>query len=156
MNIDNFEKPENYYTKLKDIKDSSVFLLDEYKKLYVIKNMNPENQEYQQQFSNIDDNVKQITTKLFSMSTDIKSNIRKLTEYIISLDDDIKSRRETKKQLKRKLGIVKHETNAASEMIDDYKQIYNERYLRNWALGISIVSGVLVIKWMFSAKPQVV
>jgi peptidoglycan hydrolase CwlO-like protein len=90
------------------------------------------------------------------MSSDIKSNIRKLTDYIISLDDDIKSRRETKKQLKRKLGIVKHETNAASEMIDDYKQIYNERYLRNWALGISIVSGVLVIKWMFSAKPQVV
>jgi predicted RNase H-like nuclease (RuvC/YqgF family) len=156
MNIDNFEKPENYYTKLNDIKNSSVFLLDEYIKLYVIKSMNPENQEYQQQFSNIDDNVKQITTKLFSISTNIKKNIHKLTEYIISLDNEIKSRRETKKQLNRKLGIVKNETNAASEMIDDYKQIYNERYLRNWALGISIVSGVLVIKWMFKSKPQVV
>lgn len=156
MNINNFEKPENYYTKLKVIKDSSEYLLDEYKKLYVIKHLNPENQEYQQQFSNIDDNVKQINTKLFSMSTDIKNNIRKLTEYIISLDNDIRSQRERKKILKRKIGIVKHETNAASEMFDDYKQIYNERYLRNWALGISIVSGVLVIKYMFSVKPQVV
>lgn len=156
MNIDDFEKPEKYYIKLKDINDSTGVILDEYKKLYVISKMNPSNLEYQQQFLNIDDNVKQINTKLFSMSSDLKSNIKKLTELIISIDNDIKSRRETKKELKRKLGMLQHKTNAASEMIDDYKQIYNERYLRNWAMGISIVSGFLVIKWIVNTKPQVV
>lgn len=156
MNIDDFEKPEKYYTKLKYITDSTGSLLDEYTKLYVISNTNPSNREYHQQFLNIDDNVKQINSNLFSMSAQLKSNIKKLTEFIISLDNDIKSRRETKKELKRKLGIVEHKTNAASEMIDDYKEIYNERYLRNWAMGISIVSGFLVIKWMFNTKTQVV
>jgi hypothetical protein len=60
----------------------------------------------------------------------------------------------TKKKLKRNLGIVEHKTNTATEMIDDYKEIYNERYLRNWAMGISIVSGFLVIKWIFNTKTQ--
>lgn len=154
MNIDDFKKPENYYTKLKDINDSTKFLLDEYIKLYVISNMNPSNPEYQQQFLNINDNAEQINTQLFAMSTNLKSNIKKLTEFLILLDNDIKSRKETKKELKQKLGTVKHKTNTASEMIDDYKQIYNERYLRNWAMGISIVSGFLVIKWLLNTKTQ--
>jgi len=152
MNIDNFEQTETYYMKLKETKDSIGFLLDEYKKLYVIKNANPENQEYEQQFSNIDNAVKRINTTLFSMSTDIKDNIHKLTEYIIALDNEIKTRRETKRELKRKLGLIGHKTNAASEMIDDYKNIYNERYLRNWAMGINIILGVLVTKWMFTTR----
>jgi hypothetical protein len=154
IDMDDFKKPEHYYTKLKDISDTSDFLLDDYKKLYVISKINPENQEYQQQFLNIDDNVKQINTRLFAMSADLKHNIKKLTEFIISLDNTIKTRRKTKKDLTRKLGIVEHESNASSEMIDDYKEIYNERYLRNWAMGISIVSGFLVIKWMFNTKTQ--
>jgi chromosome segregation ATPase len=149
MDINNFEKPENYYAKLKDINDRNPFLLDEYKKLYVISNMNPSNEEYQLQFSNIDNSVKKVNTKLFSMSTDIKNNINKLTESIVSLDRDIQLQKEKKNELNKKLGIVEHKTNAASEMIYDYKQIYNERYLRNWAMGISIISGILVVKWMF-------
>ena len=149
MVINNFEKPENYYAKLKDINDRNPFLLDEYKKLYVISNMNPSNEEYQLQFSNIDNSVKKVNTKLFSMSTEIKNNINKLTESIVSLDRDIQLQKEKKNELNKKLGIVEHKTNAASEMIYDYKQIYNERYLRNWAMGISIISGILVVKWMF-------
>jgi chromosome segregation ATPase len=149
MDINNFEKPENYYAKLKDINDRNPFLLDEYKKLYVISNMNPSNEEYQLQFSNIDNSVKKVNTKLFSMSTEIKNNINKLTESIVSLDRDIQLQKEKKNELNKKLGIVEHKTNAASEMIYDYKQIYNERYLRNWAMGISIISGILVVKWMF-------
>ena len=111
--------------------------------------MNPSNEEYQLQFSNIDNSVKKVNTKLFSMSTEIKNNINKLTESIVSLDRDIKQQKEKKNELNKKLGIVEHKTNAASEMIYDYKQIYNERYLRNWAMGISIISGILVVKWMF-------
>jgi len=149
MVINNFEKPENYYAKLKDINDRNPFLLDEYKKLYVISNMNPSNEEYQLQFSNIDNSVKKVNIQLFSMSTEIKNNINKLTESIVSLDRDIQLQKEKKNELNKKLGIVEHKTNAASEMIYDYKQIYNERYLRNWAMGISIISGILVVKWMF-------
>jgi chromosome segregation ATPase len=149
MVINNFEKPENYYAKLKDINDRNPFLLDEYKKLYVISNMNPSNEEYQLQLSNIDNSVKKVNIQLFSMSTEIKNNINKLTESIVSLDRDIQLQKEKKNELNKKLGIVEHKTNAASEMIYDYKQIYNERYLRNWAMGISIISGILVVKWMF-------
>ena len=40
-------------------------------------------------------------------------------------------------ELKKKLGIVEDQNNASSEMINDYKNIYDKKYLRNWALILS-------------------
>jgi hypothetical protein len=154
MNVKDFDKPEKYYMKLKEIDDGIEFILDEYKKLYVLSNLSPEKQEYQQQFSNIENNVTKINSKLFSLSNDISNNIDLITKYILYADGQIKLQKNKKKELKKKLGIVENKTNASSEMIYDYKEIYNKRYLRNWAMIISIISGILVIKWMVK-KPVV-
>ena len=49
------------------------------------------------------------------------------------------------RSLKRKLGIIDHNNNAAIEMIDNYKQIYNMSYLRNWALFLSSLICIMTI-----------
>ena len=50
-----------------------------------------------------------------------------------------KEEKERNHELKVSLGIVEHKNNAATELISDYKNIYSEEYLRNWALFISIL-----------------
>jgi len=65
--------------------------------------------------------------------------------------------RETRKEEKRKnvvfksrLGIIENTNNASSELIYDYKQIYDEEYLKNWALIISIIIAFISVKMMYS------
>ena len=50
----------------------------------------------------------------------------------------IKIEKERNKELKKKLGIEENKNSAASELIMDYKNMYESGYLRNWALLLSI------------------
>ena len=54
---------EQYIEKINSLKENSTFILDEFKKLYVINKMHPENEEYQYQYSPQD--VLDICNKLY-------------------------------------------------------------------------------------------
>jgi hypothetical protein len=131
---DEFKKVEQYKRKLDELDSGINLLLDEFKKLYVIKNMHPTNDEYSNQYDNVVNNLSAILSKLFGVSNDIQVNIDELNKKLLELDVLIKKERDENKELKRKLGIVENKNNAASEMINDYKDIYEKKYLRNWSL----------------------
>ena len=138
-NIDENDKTEQFNEKLETLQTQLPLILDEFKKYYVFYNKNPEYPEYQQLFQNIKNNLNSLNTQLFTLSNDVQSNIDKLNEDFSSIDARIKIVRENNIQLKKKLGIVEHKNNAVSELITDYKQMYENGYLRNWALFFSIV-----------------
>ena len=142
---DNFMKPEQFNEKINQLTGSIDLLLDEFKKIYVLSKMHPANQEYQQQYANMIGGLNQIQSKLFSTSNDVQLNIEKINKDMISLDIQIKKERKRNRELKRKLGIIEHKTSAASEMIDDYIEIYDMRYLRNWALALSTMICIVSI-----------
>jgi CII-binding regulator of phage lambda lysogenization HflD len=145
-NIDeNFMKPEQFDEKLDVLNGSVNLLLDEFKKIYVISKMHPANQEYQQQYANMVAGLNQLQSKLFSASNDVQVNIDKINKAMMTLDNRIRKEREKNRELKLKLGIVENKSNASSEMIDNYKQIYDEQYLRNWALGLSTIICIMTI-----------
>jgi len=142
---ENFMEVATFHEKINEMNGSIGLLLDEFKKIYILSKMHPTNQEYQQQYANITTGINHVQSKLFSISNDVKTNIDKLNKHLFALDIEIKKEREKNKVLKRKMGIVENKSNAASEMIDDYMQIYDERYLRNWALGLSSVICIISI-----------
>ena len=146
---ENFMKPEQFNDKLDELNETVDLVLDEFKKIYVISKMHPANQEYQQQYANIVSGLDQIQSKLFSTSNDVQVNIDKINKGMLKLDVEIKKEREKNKDLKRKLGIVENKSNASSEMINDYTQIYDQRYLRNWALGLSTIIFIMTIGSVF-------
>jgi CII-binding regulator of phage lambda lysogenization HflD len=145
----NFMKPETFYEKLNELNGKVDLILDEFKKVYVITKMNPSNEEYQQQYANMVAGINQIQSNLFSMSNDVQVNIDNINKAMLSLDIEIRRERKKNKELKRKLGIVENKTNVASDMINDYTQIYDERYLRNWALGLSTLICIMTIGSIF-------
>jgi hypothetical protein len=150
----NFINPEQFNEKITQLDGSVDLLLDEFKKIYVLSKMYPENQEYQQQYANMIGGLNQIKSKLFTIDNDVQVNIDQLNKMMIALDIEIKREREKNKELKRKLGIIENKTNAASEMINDYTEIYNIKYLRNWALALSTLICIMTIGTVFK-KPGV-
>jgi len=114
--------------------------------------MYPENQEYQQQYENMIGGLNQIQSKLFTLDNDVQINIDKLNKAMITLDIEIKREREKNKNLKKKLGIIENKTNASSEMINNYNEIYDIRYLRNWALTLSTIICIITISYVFKKQ----
>lgn len=114
--------------------------------------MHPNNEEYQTQYQNVINNLANVLSKLFSVSNDVQINIDNLNKKLFEFDILIREERDKNKDLKKKLGIVENKSNAASEMISDYKDIYDKRYLRNWSLLLSSILCIVAIGTVFKKQ----
>jgi hypothetical protein len=156
MEIDNIEiNPKNsdqYLEKIRTSKESLHLILNEFKKIFILSKMHPENEEYQQQFSNVSNSLKEILSKFFTLSNDIQVNTDDISKKMLELNILIHREREKNRELKRKLGIIEHQGNASAEMIDNYKEIYDMRYLRNWALGLSTLACIAAISVVYKKQ----
>jgi hypothetical protein len=145
----NFTKSVTFKDKINDLDSGINILLDEYKKLYVLVGVNPNNQEYQQQYQNMVNNLDSVMSKLFSVSKDIQVNVNNVNKTLVEYDILIKEEKKINNDVKTTLGIVENENNAASEMISDYKDIYEKRYLRNWSLILGSIIGLIAISRVY-------
>jgi len=152
-NINNFTQPRQFIQNLETLQSQLPSILDDFKKYYVFYNKNPEYQEYQTNFQNIKGNLNNINTQLFTLSNSVESSIDQLNKKLFGLDLLIKKERETNKKLKRTLGIAENKNAVTSELISNYKTMYDSGYLRNWALFIATIIVGISIKIVFK-KPQ--
>ena len=135
----NFKTPGIFKEKLQTLNNQLPAILDDFKKYYVFFNKNPEYPEYQTSFENIKGNMTKLSSDLFMLSNDVQSSTDELNKKLFALNVLIQEEKERNRDLKLSLGIVEHKNNAATELISDYKNMYSEEYLRNWALFISIL-----------------
>lgn len=145
MSLEDTESTQNRYPEassfsetLETLQSQLPAVLEDFKKYYVFYNKNPDYPEYQQLFENIKSNLTSINSDLFTLSNDVQVNIDDINTGLITLNNQIEKEKKTNRQLKIDLGIVEYKNNAASEMIYDYKQMYESGYLRNWGLFLSI------------------
>jgi hypothetical protein len=136
---DNFKNPEILKEKLQILKQKLPAILDDFKKYYIFFNKNPEYPEYQNHFENIKGNLRKIHSELFILSNEEDSSTQDINKRLFEMNLLIQKEKERNRMLKKKLGIIENKNNASTELISDYKQIYNSEYLRNWALFFSIL-----------------
>jgi hypothetical protein len=154
-NIDlNLKNPGEYINKLDELNGGVNLLLDEFKKIYIIAKMHPNNEDIQARYQDMTSNINQLQSKLFSVSNDIQVNINDINKKLLELDGLIRIERDKNRELRKKLGMVEHKNNSASEMIDNYREIYDIKYLRNWALFLSTVICIFTISALYK-KPVV-
>lgn len=154
--LNNYKETVIFKEKLEILNNQLPAILDDFKKYYVFYNKNPEYSEYQQMFENIKSNLTKINSDLFTLSNNVESNTDDLNKKLFALDILIKREKQRNRELKQKLGIVEHKNNTSSEMISNYKEIYDSGYLRNWGLLLSIFVGIFTIKNVYSVnKPTV-
>ena len=149
--FNNFEDPIQFTTQLETLQSQLPAILNDFTKYYVFFNKNPEYPEYEQMFQNIKSNLNDINSQLFILSNDLQINTDKINEKLFALDVLIRKEKKKNRELKLKLGIIEHKNSAASELIYDYKEMYESDYLRNWALFLSIVVVGLTISKTFKS-----
>jgi len=152
--IDNLPPASQFTQRLQTLQQQLPSILADFQKSYVLFNNTPGSQEYQLNYENNKTNLNNINSQLFTLSNDVQSNLDQINSKLFALDVLIKQEREKNKKLKRELGIVEHKKNAASEMISNYKEIYQSKYLRNWALFFSILAVIGLISKIYG-KPKI-
>ena len=153
-NLDNMAKPQQFKDNLNALQQKIRPILEEYKKYYVFYNKNPEYPEYQSMFDKVKGQITQVCSDLFVLENTVDVNIDKINKALIELNVLIKNEKEKNRELKRKLGIAETENNAAFEMINNYTEMYEMGYLRNWGLVISIMFAGLVISKVYKTPTQ--
>jgi hypothetical protein len=148
----NFTNPSNYSQKLVTMKQQLPGILDDFKKAYLFYNVNPQNNEYAQNFQNIKGQLNDFNSQVFMLSNDLQSNSDDLNKKLFALNILIKNAKEKNKELKRKLGFVENKNTIADEMINNYSQMYDDGYLRNWGLLLSIIVAGFAISKVYSNK----
>lgn len=148
----NLNITKQYEEKLINLDGGTNILLDEFKKTYVITKMNPSDQEYQQKYQNTINGLEEVLANLFTISNDIQVNTDNINKELFELDILIRSERDRNTVLKEKLKKIGHTNSASSEMISDYKNMYNYNYLRNWSLLISSLLCLGTIGIIFKQK----
>lgn len=149
-----FKNPQEYINKLDELNGVLDLLLDELKKLYVTRKMDPDNKDIQAKYDDTISNINLTQSKLLSLSIDIQANTDIINKELSNLDRLIRIERDRNKKLKTQLGMVENKNNSALEMINDYKEIYNIKYLRNWALFLSTIICIFTINSVYK-KPVV-
>lgn len=153
--IDKLPKPEQFINNLDTLKQKIGPILEDFKKYYVFYNKNPEYPEYQSMFETVKSQITQVCSDLFLLENNVLINTDQINKALIELNLLIKEERKKNRELKRKLGIAETENNAAMEMIDNYKEMYDSGYLRNWGLGISILFAITIISKVYKSPSQV-
>jgi hypothetical protein len=148
--LEKMRNPEEIKNRIKTLEEQSPYILAEFKKNFILYNKNPEYSEYQQMFQNIKSNLEKIGAQFFELLNTIQVDTEELNKKLNCLNALIVEERQKNNRLKRRLGIVDNENNASSEMIYDFNKMYEEGYLRNWGLVISILAVFLIIKNMSS------
>lgn len=148
INLDT-KKSETYLNNLNEINGSINLLLDEFKQVYVMYKMYPTNEEVQQRYQNMISNFEKMQSDLFSISNNVQVDINNINNLLIYLNELIEKEKKINKELKLQLGIVESTNNSSYKMIDNYKEIYNIKYLRNWGLILSTILCIYTISIIY-------
>jgi hypothetical protein len=127
-------------------------LLEELKKLYVLSKLHPENIEIQNQYENIKKNIDELKNNFLILLNEIDINIDELNKKLLVLNTLIIQERNINKSLKKKKIYVETKNNASNELINDYENIYNKNYLKNWGIILSGILCLFLINKIYKSK----
>jgi len=132
---------DKYENQLNVLKEQFVSILADFKKYYIFFNKNPDVNEYQQMFSNINSNIESINSQIFKMNNNIQQTIDGNNIKIQEINKEIQKEKNMNLELKNKVGIINNKKDSSSIMITNYKELYNNTYYYN----ISMFFGIIIL-----------
>lgn len=150
----NLMKVKIIQAKLSEIETRLPSLLDEFKTNYVLYHSEPENDEFFQAYMNIKNNIERLNKELLDLENNIGDNQIELNKRMEQLNLMIQEERKKNKILKIKLGMTENKYNSSEEMINDYVEMYNIDYLKNFSMLVGIL-GLSLFLYKNFTKPQI-
>jgi hypothetical protein len=126
---------------------SSIFfsLIDDYKKYYVYTNKNPEVNEYQNYFFNVETHIQNTNKAVIDLINSIKNDIKQLDKLISDMNIKLGTEKDLNKELSKLFSNLKNSNNGSSIMLDETTIMYNKQYLWNIEIFIGIIILSLLI-----------
>jgi tetrahydromethanopterin S-methyltransferase subunit G len=146
----NVEYLEN---NIKTLEEKLPAILDDFKKYYIFYNKTPTYNEYQTIFENLKSNLDSINSELFDISTKVENSSQFISDQLMKMNILIEKEKSKNTTLKSNTHDLNNKYHGSKEMINEYKQIYNNKYLRNISLFVGIFIGVLLL-YIFFSKPS--
>ena len=119
-------------------------ILEEYKEKYILTNQFPDYDEYKQVFEKIKTNLNEKKSALFEKinKTDIQTDT--INKKMRELNIKIRTEKRRNTALRATLGITENKNDSTYELINNYTEMYDIDYVRNWALvlGIGIIIAI--------------
>ena len=98
-------------------------------------------------------NVNTIILNLFDAYTTLTADSTRLSNNLTNIKAQLDTFKINNVALKDELAHMYELSEGSSELINDYKQLYNINYTRNWGIFLSIIFSCYVLTTMFRSKP---
>ena len=154
LNIHDLAIPDSFREKIKILQQQLPSILDDFKKSYVLYNKNPEFDEYKNMFDNMKQNLEHLISEVFTTTNSNEASIEDINKKMKILNILITEEREKNRILKLKLGIVETKHDGSNIMINNYTDMYNNDYLKNWALFLGIIISCTILGIKFKKVVQ--
>jgi hypothetical protein len=141
-----------YLSEIKTIQDKLPSVLDDFKKYYVFYNKNPTYTEYQTILENLKSDLNSMNSELFKISNNVEQNIKSISKNFNELNKLIQKEKAKNTRLMFVYNDFKKNYNGSKLMIDEYKQIYNEKFMNNCFIFIGIIVNGIVLAKIFASK----
>jgi len=143
---------KNIRQNLESIQSQIGSMLNDYKEYYILTNKEPDNEEYNSYYQTAGTNIEQLKNKLFEMKNEIERNTNKLSRDLNTINRRINNARQKNNYLKNGVNYTEDEYNTSEEMIENYVDIYNLMYMKNFSLFIGILGLGLFMSKHFSKQ----
>lgn len=144
----------SYNYDIQTLQDKLPAVLDDFKKYYVFFNKNPTYSEYQTIFENLKGVLDSINSDLFKITNNVETGIQNISSSLLKINKLIEKEKLKNFELKAVTRKINNKYNGSTIMINEYKQIYNEKYVNNIFLFIGIIiSGVALVKVFTNKVP---
>jgi predicted RNase H-like nuclease (RuvC/YqgF family) len=149
-NITNhFIKPSELISQIAKIEESMPHILDDFKNNFILYNKNTQSNENGQMYESIKSNVENENSKLFILNNSMEKGIEDLNSKLLELNKKIQIEKKENQIMKRNLGSIENEYNGSDELIDNYKEMYNMYYFKNFTMIFGIIMASIILTKVF-------
>lgn len=143
---------QNIRQNLESIQSQIGSILNEYREYYILTNKEPDNEEYNSYYQTASNNIEQLKNRLFEIKNRIERNNSRLSGNLNVINRKINNARQNNNYLKNGINYTDDEYNASEEMIENFVDIYNLMYMKNFSLFIGVIGLGLFMSKNFSKE----
>ena len=104
-------------------------------------------------FLTLKSNINTQIVNLFNAYTTLVDNSARLATNLTNIKAQLDTLKINNDTLKEELAHMYELSEGSGELINDYKQLYNINYTKNWGILLSIIFSGYVLAAMFKSKP---
>lgn len=135
---------KNYEKKVAELKETYLYLMDDYNKYHVMSINSPSNVEYKQSYANIKMNIQNLFSSLFYIYNKLDDENNVVLDNIDKVDDLIAEEKQMSLELEGTINDMVINERSSTTLKSDYTKINYQEFYILLSLVFSIIMVVII------------